>query len=118
MANKSAVSREELIMRFGADIKIPPYEKLIRKHITAKIGRAMASARDEYGRRRFLAKRNGGKTEFINVDKCTDVSALKDIKNRFMKDIIGREKTLDNINLQLRHIRQLSLSDFPGGDAA
>ena len=120
MDGKEAVSREEMVMRFGSGYKAPSYNVLAGRYMAAKIARVLASVRDEAGRRIFLAKRSGGKIEYVNIEKCTDISSPEHIRNRIKNDISGCEASLEKVDLRIKDIRQLSISDLPpnGEDAA
>jgi len=120
MTDKEIVSHNEIATRFGSGYEIPPYEKLVGRYISSKISQALASARDEKGRRRFLSKRNKSGTQVVNIAKCKDICSLENIVTRIRKDIAGQDDSLKKVELQLEKIRQLGFSDFPpdGGDAA
>jgi len=118
LTDKAAVGREELIARFGGGYEVPPREKLASSYIAARIARGLASARDSEGRRRFLAKRGKDGTQFINIDKCRDITSLRDIKGRVAANIDGQKVSLDKVKLRIKSVRQMSLSDLPpdGGE--
>ena len=115
MSGKKAVGREEMIMRFGADYSIPSYEKLIGSYIASKIAQALASARDEEGRRLFLAKLNCNKIEYVNIENCTDISSLGHIRNRIANNILGQEASLEKVDMRLKNILRSGGDDRSGG---
>jgi len=70
MTDKEIVSHSEIVARFGGGYEIPPYETLSQRYISSKVSQALASARDENDRRRFLSKREKAGTQVVNIANC------------------------------------------------
>ena len=104
MSGKEAVGREEIIKLFGHAYELPPYEKLARSYIAAKISQAMAKARDGEGRRLILAKRGRGEVQYVNIPACKDTDMLEHIKRRIVRDIFGQKASLEKVDLRLEII--------------
>ena len=118
MLSREYAFREDIISRFGNRYEVPPYKKLAESYIASKIAQDLASARDGDGRRCILARRGRGGTQYVNIGRCRDTLALKHIRKRIQKDILGQEASLEKVDFRLNSIQLNLFRNNGGGDAA
>jgi hypothetical protein len=87
--------------RFADRYRVPPYEKLARSYLAAKIAQGLASARDGDGRRLILAKRGKDGVRYVNITACRKLPVLRHIRQRIQKDIVGQGASLEKVELQI-----------------
>lgn len=99
--SKGEIDREEMIARFGANYRVPSYEKLSKSYIASRIAQGLSAARDEEGRRLVLAKRGKDNTVYVNIVACKSIKTLTHIRGRIEKDINGQTASLEKVDIQL-----------------
>ena len=104
MSGREAADREEIIGLFGDTYEIPSYTKLAKSYVASKISQALATMRDEKGRRNVLAKRGRDGVKYINIPVCGDLEALDHIYKRILSDIAGKNASLERVQLQIDDI--------------
>ncbi len=112
MDGKAVVDKEEIIALFSDNYEIPSYDKLAKSYIASKISQAFASVRDEKGRRVILAKRGKDGIQYVNIPACIDIVALKHIKKRILRDILGQRASLEKVEFRIDVLK----TGLPDGD--
>lgn len=97
--------KDELIAILENKIDIPDYELLVERYIASIANRIVATVKDSRGRRCILAKRGTDGTKYVNLNKCSDLKVLKEIKSRIQKEIDGRHNSLNMVDLKITAVQ-------------
>lgn len=112
---KGITDKEELVALIQDKVEVPEHKDLERRYLESLISRAVATVRDEEGRRCILAKRSAADTQYINLGRCENLDILQDIKKRMEKDINGRRKSMKKVDLRITAV-QLNLFKVLDGE--
>lgn len=102
---KSISNKEELIAIIMDKVETPEAEELRKRYLASVISRVVATVTDDEGRRCILAKRGADGTKYVNLEQCKDLSILNDIKQRLVKEIGGRKRSLKKVDLKITAVQ-------------
>ena len=84
-------------------------EKLQRSYRRRVGQRLMASIRDEDGKRElFAAPSESGGNEYVIVEGCNDVKALKDIRNRLQRSMAGLDASAGKVRKRIGFLERFT----------
>jgi hypothetical protein len=104
VADKEQVSRDELVGLFGDKYKVPSYETLSHRYISARIAVQLSAARDDKSRRLILAARDENGIQYVFIPSCDNPVTLKNIRERIVYDIHGQEASLEKVDARMTEI--------------
>jgi len=102
--NNGLSDKEDLVALLD-DVEIPTHEELAKRYKASIVARAVATIKDDKGRRYILARRGKDDTLYANLLKCTDLTILSSIRERLIKDLKGKQRSLNSIILSINAVQ-------------
>lgn len=109
LARDMRISTEQIVAILEKHHVCGDDEKLQRSYRRRVGQRLMASLRDDDGRRElFAAQRDTGGKEYVIIEGCNDVKALKDIRNRLQRSMAGLDASAGKVRKRIGFLERFT----------